>query len=336
MDAVRDSTFGQLVRHVSGGRYLAFPEQRPSFQLPTGYEQIGEPQSLYHRSEKAVNADDTIPRVPNADESDCMDETVLHPFTSREQSLRRISTSASVPHRLSQAIAPVRKKDGITLVDWYDDTDPANPQNWSAKKKIWVSAQICAYTFSVYIGSSLYTASELSVAAIFNVSDVAAALGLALYVLAYGIGPMLWSPLSEIPSVGRNPLYIWTYLLFVILCIPTALVDNFAGLLVLRFLLGFFGSPCLATGGASFGDMFPPTKMPYAIAFWAGAATLGPALGESSQVAQSAPISTYTNLMSHRSGDCWFRCVGRGLEMEFVGAVVAFSSHMPCPSNLPP
>lgn len=63
------------------------------------------------------------------------------------------------------------------------------------------------------------------------------------------------------------------------LCVATSLVDNFPGLLVLRFLLGFFGSPCLATGGASFGDMYAPVKMPYVIAFWAGAATLGPALG---------------------------------------------------------
>jgi DHA1 family multidrug resistance protein-like MFS transporter len=30
-------------------------------------------------------------------------------------------------------------------------------------------------------------------------------------------------------------------IIFTILWIPTALVDNFAGLLVLRFLTGFFG-----------------------------------------------------------------------------------------------
>jgi DHA1 family multidrug resistance protein-like MFS transporter len=34
-----------------------------------------------------------------------------------------------------------------------------------------------------------------------------------------------------------------------------ALVDNYAGLLVLRFLTGFMGSPCLATGAATMQDM---------------------------------------------------------------------------------
>jgi DHA1 family multidrug resistance protein-like MFS transporter len=79
--------------------------------------------------------------------------------------------------------------------------------------------------------------------------------------------------------VGRNPPYLLSFGIFVILCVPTALVDNFAGLLVLRFLQGFFGSPCLATGGASIGDIFSLLKMPYGLSLWAAFATCGPALG---------------------------------------------------------
>jgi len=91
----------------------------------------------------------------------------------------------------------------------------------------------------------------------------------------------------RIPSIGRNIIYIATFTIYVILCVPEALVDNFAGLMVIRFLLGFFGSPCLATGAATFQDMvcscffsivslanilqYPMTKMPYLLAFWAGA-----------------------------------------------------------------
>lgn len=115
--------------------------------------------------------------------------------------------------------------------------------------------------------------------AAFGVSETVASLGLALYVLAYGIGPMLWAPLSEIPVIGRNPPYIATLSLFVILTIPTALVNNIGGLLVLRFLQGFFGSPCLATGGATLGDIFSLIKLPYGLSLWALFATAGPALG---------------------------------------------------------
>lgn len=85
--------------------------------------------------------------------------------------------------------------------------------------------------------------------------------------------------MSEVPVIGRSPVYIVTFLIFVILSIPTALVNNFAGLLVLRFLQGFFGSPCLANGGASMQDMYSLLYLPYAITVWVSAAYCGPALG---------------------------------------------------------
>ena len=84
----------------------------------------------------------------------------------------------------------------------------ANPQNWSQKKKAFVALQIDLYTFAVYAGSAIYVSSELQVMARFGVADFKASLGLALYVLGYGIGPLLWSPMSEIPAFGRNVPYI--------------------------------------------------------------------------------------------------------------------------------
>lgn len=104
-------------------------------------------------------------------------------------------------------------------------------------------------------------------------SPTAASLGLALYVLGYGVGPLVFSPLSEIPIIGRNPPYMVTFGIFVILCVPTALIDDFSGLLALRFFQGFFGSPCLATGGASVGDLYNLIKLPYFLTCWAAFAT---------------------------------------------------------------
>jgi MFS transporter, DHA1 family, multidrug resistance protein len=165
------------------------------------------------------------------------------------------------------------------VVTWFSENDQANPQNWSFGKKLFISIQLCLYTFSVYLGSSLYVAAEPDIMRIYGVSPAAASLGLALYVLGYGLGPMIFAPLSEIPALGRNWIYIATYLVFVILATEASVVDSFGGLLALRFFLGFFGSPCLATGGATLQDMYAPTKKPYALTFWVASATLGPALG---------------------------------------------------------
>ena len=179
----------------------------------------------------------------------------------------------------SRPILPERTSDGTILVDWYTTDDPENPQNWSQGKKAITAAQICLYTLAFYMGSAIYTPSEEPLIIIYGISQEVASLGLSLYVLAYGLGPLLFSPLSEIPSIGRNPPYILSFGIFVILCIPTALVTDVPGLLVLRFLQGFFGSPCLATGGASLQDIYSLIKLPYILCIWALAATCGPAMG---------------------------------------------------------
>jgi len=179
----------------------------------------------------------------------------------------------------SRPIKPETLDNGTIVVDWYTTDDPDNPQNFSFAKKAVVLFQIMIYTMGVYMGSAIYSPSIPGVMERFHVSLGSASLGLSLYVLAYGIGPLLFSPLSEIPIVGRNPPYMVSFAIFVILTIPTAVVDNFAGLVILRFLQGFFGSPALATGGASLQDMYSLIKLPYVLSLWALAATTGPALG---------------------------------------------------------
>lgn len=56
--------------------------------------------------------------------------------------------------------------------------------------------------------------------------------------------------------------------IFVLFQIPTALATNFGMLLAFRFLTGFFGSPALATGGATIADMYRPQKQAYGLAIW--------------------------------------------------------------------
>ncbi|KFA81296.1 hypothetical protein S40288_04865 [Stachybotrys chartarum IBT 40288] len=81
------------------------------------------------------------------------------------------------------------------------------------------------------------------------------------------------------PEIGRNPVYILTLVLFVVLQVPTALATNFGMLLAFRFLTDFIGSPSLATGGASIGDMSRPAKRTYGLAVWGIGAVSGPMLG---------------------------------------------------------
>jgi len=58
--------------------------------------------------------------------------------------------------------------------------------NWSTGKKFLVTFLICLLTFSVYIGSAIYSAGTQGVMERFGVSQVAATLGLTLFVAGYG------------------------------------------------------------------------------------------------------------------------------------------------------
>ena len=151
--------------------------------------------------------------------------------------------------------------------------------NWSTFKKFFVTFEICLLTFSVYIGSAIYTAGIVGVMEEFHVSQVAAILGLTLFVAGYGLGPMLWASMSEVPQIGRNPVYIGTLVAFVALQLAVIFPKNFGMLLAFRFITGFVGSPVLATGGASISDMYTPSKRAYGIAIWGVAAVCGPVLG---------------------------------------------------------
>jgi DHA1 family multidrug resistance protein-like MFS transporter len=251
-DYIRDTSFEGLVRIVTRNRVLKYPEELSDYQLPAPYIRLLEAAELHNKDESTVS-------ITHSDKS---------------------KSARTVPTRTKEdSFEPKVLADGTIIVDWYGPADLANPQNWSLSRKLVPTGIIIVYTFAVYLGSSIFTSSYGGVSEQFGVSQQAVSLTLSMYVLAYGMGPMLFSPLTEIPSIGRGLPYTITLAIFVILLVPTALVNNFPGLVILRFLLGFFGSPCLATGPASLGDMFPLQKLPYAMSFWAFVATSGPAVG---------------------------------------------------------
>lgn len=68
--------------------------------------------------------------------------------------------------------------------------------------------------------------------------------------------------------MGRNPIYIGGLFLFVLFQVPILFAKNIETILVFRLLAGFVGSPALATGGASMGDIYSHEYLPYAVGAW--------------------------------------------------------------------
>lgn len=175
----------------------------------------------------------------------------------------------------SSASSILSDRDKIWVgIGWTSESDPDCPYNWSSGKKAFVAFQICLYTFAVYIASAIFLASLPAVMQKYNVSTTTSSLVIALYVLGCmfvrawtesyvlslirildGLGAMIFSPISEFASVGRNIPYIATFAFFIVASVAAATSKSFAALLVWRFVQGFMGSPALATGGASLQDM---------------------------------------------------------------------------------
>jgi DHA1 family multidrug resistance protein-like MFS transporter len=235
-DIIRESPFGQIVRFLSRGRLFQYPEEKGDFTCPTCYTGEPAPTNNNFAPEEKEDASSDTPADPvePASATESHDHDLEKIETAKSDSissssdrsptagLQRTHTLAFTAERfqVEQALAAERTKsrpilatktsDGTILADWYTTDDPANPQNWSQAKKFLVALQIDLYTFVVYAGSSIYVSSELLVMAKFGVAEFKGSLGLAFYVLGYGLGPLIFSPMSEIPAFGRNVPYIGT------------------------------------------------------------------------------------------------------------------------------
>ncbi|KAK4504597.1 hypothetical protein PRZ48_005513 [Zasmidium cellare] len=191
---------------------------------------------------------------------------------------RTISRPSFIPDP-EAAAEIVEKGASAYLVDWNGEDDPENPQNWSLGTKLYCSGVVDFLTFSIYIGSAIYTSGVQGVEEQFHVSSVVATLGLSLFVFGYGLGPMILAPFAEAPPIGRMPVYVITHLIFIFLNFGVVYATNIGMLLAFRFLTGFFGSPVLGIGGSSLADVWSPKKAPYAIGIWGIFAICGPVLG---------------------------------------------------------
>lgn len=161
-DLFRESTFGRIVNLVSGGKYFA-------------YDEVLDPSSIDKYRSKSITSDSSTTSLDN----------------EKERKIPGGSDNGLLQNPVNPLPIDQEKGSDTLLVDWAPN-DPHNPRNWSSIKKFFVTFQICLLTISVYIGSSIYTAGLEGVQEQFHISSVKALLGLTLFILGYGLGPMVW------------------------------------------------------------------------------------------------------------------------------------------------
>lgn len=165
-----------------------------------------------------------------------------------------------------------KKEHDPYYVTWESEDDPMNPQNWSTSKKWFVLVLVSVITLVVTFSSSVFSGAVEVVSEEYGISEETAELGTALYLMGFGIGPLFAGPMSE--TFGRTPVYMITFLGFILSQLGPALGHNPQAILICRFFSGFFGASPLSNAGGTVSDMFNPLDRTLSFPFFAAVSIL--------------------------------------------------------------
>ncbi|PWW80165.1 MFS general substrate transporter [Tuber magnatum] len=187
--------------------------------------------------------------------------------------------SMESPSEHSGSLPSSRHEGGqkVKALDWEGPNDPANPWNWPASKRWYGTVVPGSLCFLVTFASSVYVPGVYEVAAKFDVSITVALLGISMYVVGLGLGPMFSAPLSEV--FGRKMVYFVNLPIFLLFTMGAGLAQNIQTLVICRMFSGIFGGPAVAVSAGSFVDVWDLKSSGSAVSVQAIASFMGPALG---------------------------------------------------------
>ncbi|BGP63206.1 hypothetical protein NBRC10512v2_004543 [Rhodotorula toruloides] len=143
-------------------------------------------------------------------------------------------------------------KNDVVTFDSKDD--PANPKNWTFRRRYFLVALLGMTTMCSTFASSIFSTATPAVAAEFGVSTEVATLGTSLFLCGFILGPIIFGPLSEV--YGRKTIFIGT---FAFIC--------FTG-------VGASAAPSVV--GGALADLFEARERATAVVFYSLAIVAGP------------------------------------------------------------
>ncbi|KAI7310258.1 MFS multidrug transporter-like protein, partial [Hortaea werneckii] len=182
------------------------------------------------------------------------------------------SSEESVPNR------PEEEKKDPNLVTWDGADDPANPKNWSTKRKWAATLVVSSFTFISPVVSSMVAPSLDAMSADLGVRDqVESEMMLSIFILAYAFGPLFLGPISEL--VGRRKVLQLGNAFFFAFNLGGGFAQTETQMMVCRFFAGLGGSAPLSIGGGVLGDSWQAHERGRAIAVYSLMPLIGPAIG---------------------------------------------------------
>jgi multidrug resistance protein len=110
-----------------------------------------------------------------------------------------------------------------------------------------------------------------------HVSNEAIYLSITLFVLGFGVGPLVFAPLSEM--IGRRPVYCISIFFYFIFTLPSCLAKNIATMLAGRMIAGIASSAPMTNVGGSIADVWAVENRGFPMAIFSMTLFMGPCLG---------------------------------------------------------
>ncbi|KAL7269468.1 hypothetical protein RUND412_007872 [Rhizina undulata] len=159
----------------------------------------------------------------------------------------------------------------------HEITKFTDPFTWSRTQKNSILALCCFLTNMAAYAAGAYTSGIAQMEQEWGVSRIALLVGVTTFTVGFAIAPMALAPLSEV--YGRRNVFLWTYLLFNVCILASALCRSYAGMLVARFFLGVGGSTFSTMVGGVIADIYHSSERGFPMSLFSTVALFGTGLG---------------------------------------------------------
>lgn len=95
---------------------------------------------------------------------------------------------------LKDEVLPSPDLQQLIIVGFVGPDDPDNPRNWPTLARTVAGLNVMLLNFSFYAASAIFTPSIPGIEEAFGATTAEGTLGLSLFVVAYGIGPLIVCP----------------------------------------------------------------------------------------------------------------------------------------------
>ncbi|KAN0059945.1 hypothetical protein ACQY0O_007918 [Thecaphora frezii] len=143
-------------------------------------------------------------------------------------------------------------------------------------KKWWIITVIFWIQLSMNFNTGVYANGVPAFAEHFGISEQAARVGQAVFLIAYAFGSELWAPWSE--ELGRKPIMQASLMLVNIWQLPCALAPNYGSVVVGRVLGGLSSAGGSVTIGMV-ADLWEPEDQAYAVLYVVFSSVAGSSIG---------------------------------------------------------